>query len=397
MSKRLAGGWLFFSLITLNTASFVATNLYVPAMPAMSLDLGVSEASIQSTLTLYMIPFALVPLFLGPLADKSDRRTFILYTLLLALLSNLLIITGWGLWIGRFMQGAAFGLLTISARALVADLFSGKDQAKYQSLIQCFSPILSMGSPVLGGMIHYCFNWRGIFVFFTIYTCLLWVLTYLTAPNQRPKKTAKYPSFKDYGTLLRNPSFMRYACLPAIFMIGQSGYVTLSSFIFQNVYHLNSAQYGLSSGPVYGALIGGAALNIYLLKRFDMHFLMKLGTGVMFASATYIGLYLLLGQLTMGHLIIGCMLFFAANSLLVTNAYALACKHVHGSQGCAFALMSLIKMTAGILTTELSSLLSFRPVSLFALFLIAACIAFLLTSVRYSLLSPIKRELLEQA
>lgn len=365
---------LFISLIALNSVSFMATHLYVPAMPSMSLALGVKDSWIQASLTAYMIPFALLPVLLGPYADNVERRKLILISLFITLIGSTLILLGdlIGLLAGRFLQGGAFGLITVSARALIADCFKGKKQAQYHSLVQCFSPIVSISSPLLGGIIHSLYDWEGIFIFLMFYSALLWLLTRISLPSPTEKtQSIKAISFKNYWQLVTNKSFMQYACLPAFMMIGQSGFTCMSAYIFQNHYGLTSKFYGLCTLPIYGTLIISALLNIRLLQRIETHCLMAVGSCAILMAGGLLAFMEVTSSTSIGLLIISCMLFFLSNNFLVTNAYAKACEHTQGQQGCAFAFMSLLKMSAGIVTTILATWLPAHPHSLMVLFLIS--------------------------
>ena len=366
--------FLFISLIALNSVSFMATNLYVPAMPSMSLALGVKDSWIQSSLTVYLIPFALLPIFLGPFTDRVERRRMILVSLFITLFGNLLILLGGpiGLLAGRFLQGGAFGLITVSARALIADCFRGKKQAQYHSLVQCFSPIVSISSPILGGIIQSYYGWQGIFIFLMLYTCLLWVLTRFSLPSplKKAKKTEKI-SFDCYWGFIKNKGFMMYACLPACMMLGQSGFTSMSAYILQNEFGVPAKFYGLYTLPIYLSLIFSAVINIRLLSRLQVHTLMALGSLAIVTAGILLVVMGLFESASIILFVISCMLFYLSNNLLVTNAYTKACEYTQGQQGAAFAFMSLMKMTAGILATVLATWLPASTSTLMMMFLIA--------------------------
>ena len=83
-------------------------DLYLPAFPAVSAELGVSAAAIQLTLTATTIGFALGQLLVGPWSDKVGRRTPLLIATTLHILSSLAIIYAPTVeWVGvfRVLQG----------------------------------------------------------------------------------------------------------------------------------------------------------------------------------------------------------------------------------------------------------------------------------------------------
>ncbi len=50
-----------------------AVDAYLPAIPAISVDLGVTPLAVQQTLTAYMLPFAIMSLWHGSLSDALGR------------------------------------------------------------------------------------------------------------------------------------------------------------------------------------------------------------------------------------------------------------------------------------------------------------------------------------
>lgn len=375
MKKTQPNLLLFITLITLNTVSFMATNIYVPAMPAISLEFGVPILWVQNSLTIYMVPFAILPMIVGPLADRANRRTLILFSLVLTLLGSALILMGGlrGLLLGRFIQGGALGLITISARALIADCCKGKEQAQYYSWIQCFSPFISLSSPLLGGLIHRFFGWKGIFIFFVIYCLALWGLSCKSLPKKSLQSQWEFESlsYEAYLKLFQLKPFMRFAFFPALMMIGQSGFVCLSPFIFERSYDLTPAQYGWCTVPIYAGLILSALINIRLLNKICVQKAMILGAGFMLLSVVLL-MFNVVGHGGLTCLILACMGYFISNSFLVTNAYALASESTQGRQSCAFALMSFIKISAGIVTTFVSSWFAPDESTLLILFSLAS-------------------------
>ena len=62
---------LFLVLGAIGALTPLAIDMYLPSMPAIAKDLGVSAGAVQVTLTSYTLGFALGQLLHGPLADLS--------------------------------------------------------------------------------------------------------------------------------------------------------------------------------------------------------------------------------------------------------------------------------------------------------------------------------------
>ena len=65
---------LIAMLALLSAIGPFAIDMYLPAFPQMMSDLGTSAATVQLTLTAFMLGMALGQLVIGPLSDQFGRR-----------------------------------------------------------------------------------------------------------------------------------------------------------------------------------------------------------------------------------------------------------------------------------------------------------------------------------
>ena len=56
----------------------LAIDMYLPSMPTIARDFGVTEGDVQMTLNSYLIGFAAGQLVYGPMADALGRKPVIL-------------------------------------------------------------------------------------------------------------------------------------------------------------------------------------------------------------------------------------------------------------------------------------------------------------------------------
>src|SRR5882757_5974548 len=67
----------------------LATNIFLPSLPAIAAELRVSSAAFTSTITVFLATFAMGQLIVGPLSDRLGRRMLILIGLCIFVLGTL--------------------------------------------------------------------------------------------------------------------------------------------------------------------------------------------------------------------------------------------------------------------------------------------------------------------
>ena len=207
---------LILLLAAITASGPIALNIYLPALPLVQADFGVSLAQAQSTLSIALIGFAAGILIYGPLSDRFGRRRVVLAGLGIYLAGTLLCLIAptieW-LTAGRAVQslGAAAGLVV--SRAIVGDLFPRERMAKTLAYLTMVMVVGPMVSPILGGWISVQWSWRGTFVFLLLLVGAVAILAWLRLPETRPAD-ARSSSARAIASasvdLLRRRSFSGY-------------------------------------------------------------------------------------------------------------------------------------------------------------------------------------------
>ncbi|KAI9901041.1 hypothetical protein N3K66_002858 [Trichothecium roseum] len=161
----------FFSPLT--------AQIYLPALPAMADDLGVSDSKMTLTITTYMIFQGIVPMFVGSLADSGGRRPaylvcFVVYiaaNIALALAPNFEALLGI-----RCVQSTGSAPTVALCQAVVADIATSAERGSYIGYTIIPAVLAPSLGPVLGGVLSQELGWRSIFWFLAIFagtTCIL--------------------------------------------------------------------------------------------------------------------------------------------------------------------------------------------------------------------------------
>jgi DHA1 family bicyclomycin/chloramphenicol resistance-like MFS transporter len=280
----------------------VTTDLYLPALPALTRDLGANIASAQLTLSALIICFGFGQLVCGPLADRYGRRPVLIVGLTLYTVASVLSAAapaiGW-LVLWRALQGAAMAAAVTCGRSIVRDLYAPHDGARVMSRALTGLGLIAMASPLLGGVLVEYFNWNAALTVLAVFGAValgivLWRFEE-TVPMRNPRATQIAPMLRNWRSVASHPTFLAWATLSALTYGGL--FVTLagSSFVFIEVLGSSRAGYGtflLTSSIAYTA---GTFLCRRLLLSRGLRGAVAVGGGLSLAGGVSMATLSLLG------------------------------------------------------------------------------------------------------
>lgn len=194
-----------------------ATQILLPAIPAIRQDFAVSDDIAQMTVSLSMAAIALGTLAYGPLSDKYGRRPIIMVGLFIAFIGSVLCAIANTIEVliaGRFIQafGAAVGL--VLARAIVRDVYGPMESARVIATLVMVMVVIPMISPAVGGELLVYFGWHATGTAIAVFSMIMLVMITYSLPE-----TLKEPvpfegvgaMARTFGALLSSPAFTGYA------------------------------------------------------------------------------------------------------------------------------------------------------------------------------------------
>jgi MFS transporter, DHA1 family, multidrug resistance protein len=262
--------WLVFILGTISATGPLSIDLYLPALPEMTRDLHAQPSLIQLSLSACLIGLALGQLISGPLSDKYGRKKPLMVGFFIFGLVSLMIAyshSAYLLILLRFIQGLAGASGQVLSRAIASDLFSGPLLTKFYSLLSAVNGIFPVISPVIGGFMIRYVEWQGIFILLAaigfILVIALWLGVKETLPVEKRIQGGAGKSIGRMFQLLKNSKFVRLIIATGLVSGGLFSYISASSFVFQNFFHMSvqgfSLLYALNGiGIAVGSAIPGA-------------------------------------------------------------------------------------------------------------------------------------------
>lgn len=249
MSHALAAG----ALALLLGLQPITTDLYLPALPALTRALGASMASAQLTMSALILAFGIAQLFWGPVADRVGRRPVLVTGLVLytvasigsALAPSIEVLIVW-----RALQGACMAAAVVCARAVVRDLYEPHEGAHVMSLALSGLAVIAFAGPALGGLVAAWWGWRAALT--VVAACGALTLAFVawrlpeTLARKNPRATQLGPLLANWSRIGRHPTFVAWTLLISCTYGGLFTLLAASSFVYIEVLGLGPTEYGLS-------------------------------------------------------------------------------------------------------------------------------------------------------
>ncbi len=343
--------WLTIFLGLMTAMAPLSTDMYLPALPTMQVDMGISASLAQMTLTMTMLGMALGQIFAGPVSDRYGRKgpltigmlVFTLTTVGCVLAENITVFLFF-----RFMAGFAGASGIVIARAIARDVCEGPELTKFFAMLMMVNGLAPILAPVIGGQILLFTSWRGVFVMLVLVGLfqLLATLRYQeTLPTDKRLKGLK-DSFAKFPQLLQDRYFLGH-CLVQCFVFGAFfSYLAGSSFIFQNIFHVSPQTYSLIFGCIGAGLLLSGTLPARLAGRVPDEKLLHMSLLIPLAGSVllFLGFYFQAGMA-----VILPLLFVTIVPLSVMGAasFSLALSRQGKNAGSASALIGFFSMILG--------------------------------------------------
>jgi DHA1 family bicyclomycin/chloramphenicol resistance-like MFS transporter len=346
--------WLIAGCLMLQPLS---TDLYLASLPHLATDFGVTPATVQQTLSLFVIGFGVAQLISGPLSDRFGRRpvllaglgVYIAASLACALAASLDLLIA-----ARFVQAIGCCTAAVVARALIRDAFTPTEGAKVMAKASSLLSLAPIIGPVLGGYLQVWFGWRAAFFFHTVFCILLaiaaWHLLRETNRHRNPDAVRLRNLIAGYRRIASADFFWAYTLPGALSYAAIFTFISGSSFVLINVLGVPTDIYGYCfafgvSGYLLGTLVCRRLLSdIGLARTLTVGTTLSLFSGLLFAA-------LVLAGFAHWSVVVGCLfLTMGAHGINFPCAQTGAVAPFPREAGAAAGLLGFVTMVAALLT-----------------------------------------------
>ncbi|MCH1783252.1 MULTISPECIES: multidrug effflux MFS transporter [Psychrobacter] len=349
----------------------LSIDMYLPALPSMADDFGVSTAFMANSVPAYFLGLVFGQLFYGPFSDRVGRVKPLYIGMTLYVIASIICATTndeYVLFVGRTLQALGACVGAVVTRAAIRDRLTAKQTAKAFSimiLVMGLAPILA---PSLGAVFLRFFTWHSIFWFLAAFGTLNLLLTKffffetLTEENRnvRPAKEV----LSQYWDLLKDRTFNYPAIGGGLLMGAMFVYISSASELIMDTYGVSATHFGWLFGMNAAGFVALTQLNQWLTNRFRILSILRFGAMMQVISAGVlfvIGLFL--GTDAWLPLVLVCIFFCIAGlGLTQPNASAIALAFQKRRAGMASALQGSLMFSVGIFGGLLLNLFPVNPV-----------------------------------
>lgn len=334
-------------------------DMYLPSFPTIANEYGTNASLVQFSLTACLLGLGLGQLIIGPMSDVRGRRLPLIIFLTLYFVASIACAFAPSIYlfiVARFTQGFAAAAGIVISRAVVRDVYSGRELTKFFALLMLINNLAPILAPIAGGGILKFTKWNGVFITLGMIGIFLVILISSrlkeTLPPQDRVPSNIGQTFKNFLTLIKDRQFTGYALTQGFITAGIFAYVSGTPFVYQNIYGVSpqvfSILFGMNGiGIMLGTHLVGRLADVVSETRF-------LIIGLLMSSMASISLLLVvLFNGPLFAVVISIFFFVSSIGIISTSSFSLAMDSQAHMAGSAAALLGLLPFILGSISAPL--------------------------------------------
>lgn len=349
----------------------LSIDMYLPALPTMADDFGVSTARISNSVPAYFTGLVFGQLVYGPLSDRVGRIKPLYFGMTLYVIASIICATThseYVLFAARIFQALGACVGAVVTRAAIRDTLPPKQMAKAFSIMVLVMGLAPILAPSLGAAFLRFFDWHAIFWFLAGFGILNLLLTKFFFKETLTDENRSHRPFNtvliQYVDLLKDASFKYPAIGAGLLMGSMFVYISAAPELLMDGYGLTESQFSLVFGANAAGFIILTQVNQFLTNRFRLISLLRFGAILQAVAATLLlVLGLIYGAKAWLPLVLICIFFCIAGlGLTQPNASAIALAFQKHRAGMASALQGSLMFFVGIFGGLMLNMFPVNPV-----------------------------------
>ncbi|NUU67464.1 Bcr/CflA family multidrug efflux MFS transporter [Enterobacteriaceae bacterium BIT-l23] len=344
----------------------LSIDMYLPALPGIAREFGVSGGSAQMTLSTYILGFAIGQLLYGPMSDSLGRKPVILGgTLFFAVAAVACALSQTiGMLIGmRFLHGLAAASASVVINALMRDTYSRDEFSRMMSFMMLVTTVAPLMAPMMGGAVLVWFNWHAIFWILAatalVASLMIMFLIDETLPQERRQKFHIRTTLGNFATLFRHKRALSYMLASGFSFAGMFSFLSAGPFVYIELNQVPAQHFGYYFALNILFLIVMTTINSRFVRRAGAVNMFRFGLLVQFAMALWLVATQIAG-VGFWSMVLGVAAFISCVSLVSSNAMAVILDEFPHMAGTASSLAGTFRFGIGAITGALLALVDFH-------------------------------------
>jgi MFS transporter, DHA1 family, multidrug resistance protein len=357
MTALLARRPFLLMLVAISALQPFALNVLAPATPALARAFGTNYATIQLTLTLYLVTVAVVQLVVGPLSDRFGRRPCVLAGIGIFVVGSVLGAFATGtpiLLAARALEGAGAGTAFALARAMIRDTAGRDEAASMIGAVTMVMVVVPMLAPLTGGLIDHRLGWRAIFITMAFAGCAVFALAAFLLPETAPSVSRDVPLtaiFNAMPELARSRAFLAYTGTLTMSSAAFFAFIAGAPYVVIEVMGGGPDTYGYWFMLTAGCYMTGNFVTSRIAQARGVDWMIRIGTWISLAGLTLALVFALSPWWTPATFFIPLGLNAIGNGLTIPAATAAALSTRPDHAGSAAGLTGALQLGTGALAS----------------------------------------------
>jgi DHA1 family bicyclomycin/chloramphenicol resistance-like MFS transporter len=341
-----------------NALGPVSSLMLLPALPAVRAEFGASTAATQSVVSAFMLAFALVIPFVGPVSDRYGRRPVMLGGLAVFAVGSA--IAAWAptlavLVMARVVQAIGCAATFTVARAVVGDLYHDWRLPRALANVTLAMMIGTTVSPVLGGLITEKLGWHAPFL--ALLACAAIVMAFVW--KMLPETHVAHDADVTFGQLgrasmqiLRKPMFLACAIDSGVIYAVYLAFISFAPYVMAEMLHRPATDFGLYVMMLSAGYFLGNLYVSWRARTLDMARTARLGTILQAVSAIAAFLFVAFGFTHPVFWFAPMLPLAFGQGLTLPHVTASAVRLAPGYAGIASSLLGFAQQSIGALAVQ---------------------------------------------
>jgi MFS transporter, DHA1 family, multidrug resistance protein len=352
MTLKPGSAALILVLALLTSMGPLATDMYLPSLPAIAAAFATDAGQVQLTLSVFLVGFAVGQIIYGPVADQYGRKPVLLVGLLLFVAASFacMAATSIGALIGaRFVQAVGACAAIVLARAVVRDLHTSEDAARILSLMGAIMGVVPAVAPIVGGVLEQAYGWRASFALSGALAVGLALIVAMWLPETlaagRRGQWSARGMIADFRMLAAHATFRRYTAAVCLGYGGLFAFISGSSFVLQGHYGLDEVEFGFAFALAVVGFIIGTLIAAVCSRRIGIGRTVALGGWALAAGGAAMSVLVLIQPPHYLHVLAPMVIYMVGVGLTLPSSMAGAITPFPDRAGTASSLVGFSQMT----------------------------------------------------